>query len=76
MKNIDKNFSIIFNKIKHKNYFTNNDKINDKINELIRINGDIDYNNYDYECHYKTMIYGSSGATFELEKINKIIKKD
>lgn len=73
---INKNINIILNKIKKNNYLLlGNSNINDKIKELILQNGSINYDDYDYFCSYKSEVYGSSGATFEIEKIYKVSKK-
>lgn len=72
--NIKDNFMTILNKIKKKHSVIGQSNINDKIKHLIEQNGQIDYENYDYDCSYKTLIYGPCGATIEIDKIYKVPK--
>ena len=70
----NKNITIILNKIKKNNNVFLGQNINAKIADLIKNNGSINYEDYDYQCSYKTEVYGSSGAIFEIDKIHKVPK--
>ena len=74
-KMLNKNISIILNKIKEKNdILVEHSNINEKIMNLIKCNGSIDYDKHDYECSYKTEIYGPFGVSIELDKIHILQK--
>jgi hypothetical protein len=73
---LDNNITIILDKIKKSNYVMfGNSNINEKIKELIKQNGTINYDDYDYTCSYKPEVYGPCGATLEIDKIHKVPKK-
>jgi hypothetical protein len=73
---LENNITIILNKIKKSNYIMfGHSNINEKIKELIKQNGTINYDDYDYTCSYKSEVYGPCGATLEIDKIYKVAKK-
>lgn len=73
--NSKKNFTIVLEKINKKYGIMGQTNINHKINDLIKKNGQINYDDFDYECSYKTFSYGPCGATVEIDEINKIPNK-